>query len=385
LYGDEGIYASAAQEMSHGEILYKDIWDNKPHGIYLIYMLFRNSQFWIRTASLIAGLATIIGVYLLGKKLLGKKAGLFAFLISVFLIGSPLFEGNIAHAENFFIASNIWGFYLGYKYLKNNWVSIIVGILFACAAWLKINAITDFAGFVIFVMLAQTRILSKKFKLKEITDLAYYAIGFILPIAIASLIEILQNNFSNFFNTVFLDMFRYIGYNESSRFLFFEDGMKLKLVFPVIAVSILSFNYAKKNISKKTLFIGLIFTFQFLGTIISSRHYSHYLLQVTTGFALFTALFARKIKRTLDKTRKICLSALYLLIIIGGLPYFTKGSGIGVNYGVAKLYGKNLGYKLYAYYENFVNYKLLKKISFNDYSYFFNEEETHMITLENTL
>ncbi|MBU0976681.1 glycosyltransferase family 39 protein, partial [Patescibacteria group bacterium] len=252
-YGDEGIYASAAQEMSQGEVLYRDIWDNKPHGIYIIYIFFQNNQFWIRAASLMAGLAAIIGVYFLGKKLLGKKAGLLASFISVFLIGSPLFEGNIANAENFFIAFNIWGFYLGYKYAKNKYLALITGVLFACATWLKINAITDFAGFIIFILLTQTKLISKKPTLKDLSKIVFYLIGFIIPITIASTIEILNHNFDNFFNTVFLDMFRYVGYSKSSTFLFFEDGIRLKAVFTLIALFLLSFNYLKKNIGKATL------------------------------------------------------------------------------------------------------------------------------------
>lgn len=38
-YGDEAVYAAVAHAIEKGRTLYVDVWDNKPPGIYFIYMI----------------------------------------------------------------------------------------------------------------------------------------------------------------------------------------------------------------------------------------------------------------------------------------------------------------------------------------------------------
>ena len=63
-YGDEGIYQVIAQAINHGHLLYRDIWDNKPPLLYLVYAAANSDQILIRTISLIVGLLTTIAFFL---------------------------------------------------------------------------------------------------------------------------------------------------------------------------------------------------------------------------------------------------------------------------------------------------------------------------------
>ena len=107
-YGDEGIYQVLGMGMNQGRILYRDIWDNKPPLLYMLYALFSSDQFTLRAVSLVFGLLSIIVFFFLAKKLFysqsgGNKIAFFTTSIYSVLFGLPLLEGNIANSENFML------------------------------------------------------------------------------------------------------------------------------------------------------------------------------------------------------------------------------------------------------------------------------------------
>src|SRR5438445_77553 len=73
-YGDEGIYEVIGMALNHGRLLYRDIWDNKPPLLYLLYTVFQSNQPLIRFVCMLAGLASVILFYFLAKKLFHKKS-----------------------------------------------------------------------------------------------------------------------------------------------------------------------------------------------------------------------------------------------------------------------------------------------------------------------
>ena len=64
-YGDEGIYQTIGTAINQGKLLYRDIWDNKPPLLYLVYAIFDGNQFFVRSASLVIGALTVIVFYIL--------------------------------------------------------------------------------------------------------------------------------------------------------------------------------------------------------------------------------------------------------------------------------------------------------------------------------
>src|SRR5689334_18050934 len=68
-YGDEGVYQIVGRVLNNGGLLYRDVWDNKPPLLYLIYAFFHGDQFATRLASLIVGLLTTWIFFYFSKKL----------------------------------------------------------------------------------------------------------------------------------------------------------------------------------------------------------------------------------------------------------------------------------------------------------------------------
>jgi hypothetical protein len=103
-YGDEMIYMSLGTGVRQGEILYKDIYDNKPPFLYLVATLAGN-LFMFKAILAFWNLATIFIFWKLAEKLLNKNTNgiKIATLLFALLTTLPLLEGNIANAELFMI------------------------------------------------------------------------------------------------------------------------------------------------------------------------------------------------------------------------------------------------------------------------------------------
>src|SRR3989344_1232716 len=107
-YGDEGIYLTVGAAINSGRVLYRDIYDNKPPLLYLTAALARGEQYWFKLIAGIWSLTTVAVFYKLAGKIWGngqtKKA---AVLIFALLTTLPVWEGNIANAELFFLLPTV--------------------------------------------------------------------------------------------------------------------------------------------------------------------------------------------------------------------------------------------------------------------------------------
>lgn len=388
-YGDEGVYASVAQELENGEILYKDIWDNKPPLIYYTFVVAGNANrlFNARLFNLFAGIFSVVGILFIARKLFPRKIAIFAFGTAIFLLGTPVFEGNIANAENFFLPFTIWGMYLaligndnGNKYLK-----VLAGTLFAIAVLYKVNAFFDFAGILIFI-LAINFAKRKKLNMRWLWSIHNYCIGFAIPILIILFIQTTQQNLGNFIDSVFLDMFNYVEYGNSGTlgFLFLKETIFNKVFAFTIGVLLLLAHYFNKNIGKTVVFIGVIFLAEYFATLISTRHYMHYFLQAIPSLSLLTSLVVKIFVQQKTTLKKITVGVLSYLLLFLIITNFTQGSDISTNYGW-EYRNERLHYKILKYYQYFFDYQIAQSLTADQYNTFFNNEETVLQNLKSHL
>lgn len=372
-YGDEGIYQVIGQGLRHGRLLYKDIWDNKPPLLYLLYALFSSDQFTIRLVSALFGIASIIAFYFLSQKLFKKNIAIFTTGIYAFLFSLPLLEGNIANSENFMLFPIILSGLLVYKssefelekkYRRNFSLSYILhstyykllflaGLLLSFAFLFKIVAIFDFAAFFIFLIIYHHPKKAVKKNVLKIVDYINFALktflelllGFLIPILITVTFFLLKGAFLDFFNASFLQNVGYVGYGNK---LFFTQGLLVfKLIF--LAFVILFLFFKREKLSRSLLFIFLWFSFSVFNAFFSGRPYTHYVLVLLPSFCLFLGVIfsEKKIKRL---TTIICLVLIFIV------------------YKNFWLYGKNI-----SYYQNFFSFLLSKK-SLNSYRSFFDSK-----------
>ena len=124
LQTDEGIYGYMAWSMPHGLVPYKDIYDHKPPGIYLLYRLaflfFEPTALSIKVFATIYTLGTVLALFFLAKNLAGNTAGYLAALLFAIFSCGPKIEGGGVNTEIFMILPYTLAAYSLFRAVETN-------------------------------------------------------------------------------------------------------------------------------------------------------------------------------------------------------------------------------------------------------------------------
>ena len=102
-YSDEGTYADIGNALLHGAVLYRDVWDNKPPGVYWLFAgiiaVFGPGAPVVH--AVLAGIvaAGVVAVWVLGRRWGGPAVATVAALLAIVLMSLPNLEGDILNAE----------------------------------------------------------------------------------------------------------------------------------------------------------------------------------------------------------------------------------------------------------------------------------------------
>lgn len=327
-HGDEGISLALGQAIRRGELIYRDITDNKPPMLYLIYSI-GGTLAWAKGILLLWSIGTVTSFYFLAVLLMKKYWAIFATLFFSVILNIPLFEGNVANGEIFFALPTTLGMLLLWKYKDSTSLKpfFFMGIIFSIGFLFKVPAASDFLGALIFLVLYQKSIINRVF----FKRLLILFIGFIVPFLFCLLPYILSGSVSDFMTYVFFRNLSYSSWQNNFRIPYF--------IF--LAVFFFLLFIRRKNISPPLLFICCWFFLAVLGSRISIRPYTHYLIQVlpSLGMALFF-LFS-------DLRRNILVFIIPFLFYFIIIPQFPLNKG-------------SIGYQ-FGYYKNYLNYATGKK------------------------
>lgn len=104
---DEGEYAYIAWRMGHGEVPYRDSFDQKPPGAFVAYRLALalpgDPVVAIRVVASVAAALGVVALYFVVAPLLGVPAAIFACLLLGFLGADPMIQGPMANTEVFML------------------------------------------------------------------------------------------------------------------------------------------------------------------------------------------------------------------------------------------------------------------------------------------
>jgi Dolichyl-phosphate-mannose-protein mannosyltransferase len=353
-YGDEGVYQTLGIGIRMGRLLYRDIFDNKPPLLYVLYSLVSSSEFAIRFLSLIFGILSVIVFYFLAKKLFAnEKISFITTSIFAVLFGLPLIEGNIANAENFMLLPNIIAGLLVFKSIEIKDVKrryklqIFAGLILGLSFLIKIVALFDFGAFLVFLFFMNySKNLLEIFNLKNIVEEAknviFFALGFSIPIIITALYFILNHAFSNFIQATFFSNIGYVGYGNN--FIIPQGFLIFKLI--LLALFSLFIFYSKKGFGAAFSFIALWLSFSLFDAYFSQRPYTHYVLVLLPSFILMIGMFL--IKKNFSRLAGLSVLISLILVLLGFTFYV----------------------KTVFYYQNFISY-IFGRESVTSYQKFF--------------
>lgn len=341
-YGDEGIYAVIGMAMRQGRVLYREIWDNKPPFLYLIYTAGNGDLFFVRFLSIIFGIWAVIALFFLAKILfISKKSQYIATILFAILFGLPFLEGNIANAENFMLAPIITSFYMILSRKKfDNRRFILAGFLFSFAFLFKVVALFDFIAAITIALIIQTEDsqwdFTRKMNAVSCVKRMFFALkkeviltaAFMTPILVTAGYFAIVGVFPDFFRAVFSQN---VGYVEYGNKFIIPQGM---LIIKAILLSAAIFIFLKfRKLFKTTgtvIFVWLAFAL--FSAFFSQRPYTHYVLVVLPSVCLLAGYIV--------DAQKIKYRALVILIAV--LFVVTQ------NFGFYK--------KIFAYYNNYFSF-----------------------------
>lgn len=370
-YGDEGIYQVIGKAISSGKILYKEIWDNKPPLLYIFYGLVNGDLFSIKLLSLLFGVFSVIGLFLLAKKLYKNRESMFASTaVFALLFAGPLLEGTIANAENFMLLPVIAAFYfLVSAYVPNvrtkeidksvrKKYMVISGVFFSVAFLFKAVALFDFsAGIFLIGLLSYLENGVHHRKNKKIFDYntvinffkkeAGFFLAFIIPILLVSIYFILQGAFTDYFRAVFSQNVGYVGYGNY--FIIPQGQLYIKTI--LLGIALAGIIFLRKHLSFPQVIVYVWVAFSLFNAFFSARPYTHYLLVLLPAVSLlFGLIFESQKGRIINGV--LCL----FIIVIAGYTF--------------TYYKKNI-----AYYRNYLSFMTGNR-SVDEYRDFFDKNTT---------
>ncbi len=350
-YGDEGIYEVIGQSMNQGHLLYRDIWDNKPPLLYVVYALFQGDQPTIKAVSLLVGLFTIIAFFFLSQKLFNKqKISIIITSLFVVLLATPILEANIANAENFILLPIILAGLLVYDtssrgakrrskleskriasatlWLRNDDFKLFLpGLLLGIAFLFKIVAIFDLAAFLLFILISnlpenfswslvrktlkyKSEIKNHKFWTKTlIPNSLFIILGFLLPLLVTIIYFAFNHAVLDFLRSAFSGNVDYVGWKNN---LFGIPQGLLLVKCLLLAGGVFLIIDKRKYFSPSILFILLWLVFSVFNAYFSGRPYTHYAIVLLPSFCLFVGLFFTNLA---VKNKIITLMVILLLTV----------------------------------------------------------------------
>lgn len=288
-YGDEMIYLTLGQGVRQGIPLYLGLHDNKPPLLYLFAAVVGNVfLFKVLLASF-----NLLAIYLFWKitnNLFPKKVSFqkLATILFGLLTTIPLFEGNIANAENFMMVPTLLAFYIllaKEQTAKNVFIS---GMLFSVAALFKIVAAFDILGLVAFWLIFS----KKEGFVKFVKNTVFLSIGFVLPIMLTFIWYFLRGALQPYLIAAFLQNIGYVSSwkRAGAADPFIVKNAPLLIRFGVMLTGFVILWVSNKKLSKPFIFVSCWLLASLFAVTLSERPYPHYFLQSVAPVSIFLGM-----------------------------------------------------------------------------------------------
>lgn len=335
---DESTYLIMARMILEGKILYVDMVDIKPPGIFLILAalqsVFGYSIFVLRLLVSLWVAVTAFMVYKTGRLLLkDERSSLAAGIIYIFLISIWSFYGISITPEIFFNLFTISALYILLK--KQNLLNyMMAGLLFGIGFIVKYLVLFDFTVFIVFFFILNFQ---KKERMKIIRMTIYIFLAglcFLLPFAIANLVYYLNGHFDAFYNIIYLSPARYPSVPNGWKMAKFILDFQLRF-FPVFfffyyVIFNRKFISPEISLTKK---LCIFWTLMALAAVlIAGKRFGHYTVQLMLPVSLMAGVYFHEgmslpafLRWPLKKNSgRVILAVLILLVTLIKLQYIVQ-------------------------------------------------------------
>jgi hypothetical protein len=330
-------HAYTAHRLLAGGLLYVDIWNHKPPGIYGAYML--SELLWgygpraVAYIGISFTLISLVFLYLFLTKLAGARVALVGSFFWALVSNSFLIQANQPNVEvfmNAFLMISLWALVMFYE--RDRFAFLFLsGLFFAVSSTFKTIALFPFLAIAFYLVFSLIR---KKggFDPRECaTRIFWFAVPGLIVWGLVFLYFAVVGRFGVFWEAVFNHNVYYSG-NMASNFWnfftkpqFFNSPMMAELRLLAV-LSFLWFFFSRKEYGPLGRFCLIAL---FVGTVVElispGQFYMHYYQLLLPILAIFPALFISDLYRILSgRSRAAALSVVivFFLASTGYLVYY---------------------------------------------------------------
>lgn len=294
---DESTYLEIAREMLEGKILYVDLIDIKPPGIFWLYasfqLVFGHSIFIMRLMTALFIAATSFMIFLLCRMMFdSKRAGIAGGIIYILFVSTWSGFGISPNTELYFNFFTITGLYVLMK--KEHWLYYLgAGMLLGLGFIIKYLVLFDFVAFLFFFFLTFLRQPSRSGFRHLLFRYTLTVTGFLLPFALVNLYFYLSGHFEAFAEISYFTMARYA--REFKAIPMAEFVINFILLFlPFIFFSLYTlFDKSVKDPRIKDFRLLFIVwaVLDLAGILVPGNGFNHYFIQLMLPISLQAGLF----------------------------------------------------------------------------------------------
>jgi hypothetical protein len=298
---DEGVYATVGRALLSGESLYRQVWENKPPGIYL---LFAAGQ-WVvggsyilpgvRAVAALSSIITLLALYAVVAPRCGRATAYLAVALAGIALDLPLLDGLQANAEIFLIAGTTTGMALLWRGIERSPRAtasfLAAGVGFGIAIVFKLVAGAD-------LLAALALLISRRLE-RQWTAVATLLAGVALPLAAVIIWLGVQGLLGD-------ALYATVGYNRgyvaTGQTLHAPVVTILSMVVPVALLIYGSVLYIRGERRHSPSFAAPScwwLALALIGALASGRSYLHYYLEAIPPLAICLSLGLREALRYL--------------------------------------------------------------------------------------
>jgi 4-amino-4-deoxy-L-arabinose transferase-like glycosyltransferase len=432
---DEGVYSYIGWGMFDGLVPYKDVFDHKPPGIYMLYavafLLLGPTALSVKVFGTIYTLGTVLAVFQVARKLAGNAAGCLAALLYAIFSTGPNIQGGSVNTEVFMVLPYTLAAYSFLKVVETGRRDgyFFAGLWTGLACTIKQVAVVNLLWVAGYLLVRMWRAKEWDLRARVVTDGLWVLVGAVLPWIPFVLyfyvkgalkefyfwqvgfnlgyINIGYQNFPNFL--IFLDRFREVLTENSLLWLFALAGIGWGR--QELSIGLRRGQNAESS-SSKPMAWALMATwpaFSLLGVALGGRFFEHYFIQMIPSLAVLGGVglqvLIHKIRSLgVDVLKRPAVPILagvfawaFVAFIMTEGPYYFKYNGDQISYhqyktplfSVTRFIGKYLGERtqsddlIYVWrWDPEINFYALRK-SPSPYLIHWEQEETsYHITME---
>ena len=292
---DESTYLEIARMILEGKVLYVDMVDIKPPGIFYILAFFQAvfgySIFVLRVISSAWIGVTAFILYLTARMLIkDNRVSIASGLIYLVFISTWSFYGISLTPEIFFNLFSILALYVLLKQ-QGAWNYLLAGLIAGMGFIVKYLVLFDYVAFLIFMLILSYRNGQLNYR-KAVYRNFLAGIGFLLPFGMLNLAYFLNGHFAEFYNIVYLAPGRYPNPFDPLKMLKFLLEFNL-LFLPVFLL--FYYVFAVKDPSKEVSILKLLGTLWTLmaviAVVLAGKTFGHYTIQLMLPVSLIAGAF----------------------------------------------------------------------------------------------